>query len=178
MRYSMLLLPLLPITFALPYVPRSAPQVLDTIDELSTAVTDLTTAVNNFDGSLLGLIPQSLAIVKASTTLDVTILKATFLTSQSANFTSEESTQIVLKLAGQIGPIQASLEALKAKQPLFKQALIAPVVLLNLKVLKAHTGDFITALTAKVTPQLAGLLGIGATILNQAFDAAITVFEG
>jgi hypothetical protein len=115
MHYSMLLLPLLPISFALPHVVRSASQVLDTIDELSTSVTDLTTAVDAFDGSLLGLIPQSLAIVKASTTLDVTILKATFLTSTSANFTSDESTAIVLKLAGQIGPIQASLAALTAK---------------------------------------------------------------
>jgi hypothetical protein len=64
-----------------------------------------------------------------------------------------------------------------SQQPLFKKALIAPVVLLNLKVLKAHTDDFISALTTKVTSNLAGVLTIGATILDSAFDAAIAVFE-
>lgn len=118
MYYSMILLPLLPISFALPHVPRSqdlAPQVLESINQLNTAVTELTTAVNKFDGSLFGVLPQSLAVIGAETKLDATILKAAAITSQSSNFTAEESTQVVQTLATQIGPIQTSLDALKAK---------------------------------------------------------------
>ncbi|KAF2796492.1 hypothetical protein K505DRAFT_237551 [Melanomma pulvis-pyrius CBS 109.77] len=177
----MILLPLLPISFALPRVPRAqdlAPQVLESINLLNTAVTELTTAVNNFDGSLFGVLPQSLAVIGAETKLDATILKGTAITSQSANFTAEESTQVVQTLATQIGPIQTSLDALKAKYPVFKKTLESPIVLLDLKVLKKHTDSFISAVTAKVTPDQAGLLGLGASILDQAFDDAISVYQG
>ncbi|KAF2998646.1 hypothetical protein E8E13_007777 [Curvularia kusanoi] len=73
-----------------------APELLSTISELNTAVTDLTTAVNTFDGSLLGLIPQSFAVVSAEAKLDIEILKATYIAKQSANFTTEESGSIVI----------------------------------------------------------------------------------
>lgn len=122
MQLSLLFLSLLTASSALPLGPRQArqeqsfaPQLLTTINDLNTAVTDLTTAVNNFDGSLLGLLPQALAVVKTEAKLDLTILKATHITEKSTNFTAEESTGIVNSLAGGIGPIQASLEALKAK---------------------------------------------------------------
>jgi len=120
MQFSLLFLSLLSISSAIPIGPRQesqdlAPQLLTTIDDLNTAVPGLTTAVNDFDGSLLGLLPQSLAVVKAETKLDVTILKATYIADQSANFTADESTNIVNTLAGGIGPIQASLDALKTK---------------------------------------------------------------
>lgn len=119
MQLSLLFLSLLTVSSALPHEPRQkqslAPQLLTTINDLNTAVTDLTTAVNNFDGSLLGLLPQALAVVKTEAKLDLTILKATHITEKSVNFTAEESTNIVNSLASGIGPIQASLEALKAK---------------------------------------------------------------
>lgn len=119
MQISVLFLSLLTVSSALPLQPRQeqslAPQLLTTINDLNVAVTDLTAAVNNFDGSLLGLLPQALAVVKTEAKLDLTILKATHITEKSANFTAEESTTIVNLLAGGIGPIQASLEALKAK---------------------------------------------------------------
>lgn len=50
-------------------------------------------------------------------------------------------------------------------------------MLLDLKILKAHTGDLITALKEKVTPDNAGLLDLGAGILNAAFDSAIAVYQ-
>lgn len=119
MQLSPLFLSLLTVSSALPLGVRQeqsfAPQLLTTINDLNTAVTGLTTAVNNFDGSLLGLLPQALAVVKTETKLDLTILKATHITEKSTNFTAEESTEIVNSLAGGVGPIQASLEALKAK---------------------------------------------------------------
>lgn len=120
MQLSLIFLSLLSISSAIPIGPRQesqslAPQLLTTINDLNTAVTSLTTAVNKFDGSLLGLLPQALAVVKAETKLDATILKATHITKQSANFSADESTNIVNTLAGGIGPIQASLEALKTK---------------------------------------------------------------
>lgn len=119
MQFSLLFLSLLTVSSALPVVPRQeqsfAPQLLTTINDLNTVVTDLTTAVNNFDGSLFGLLPQAIAVVKTEAKLDLTILKATHITEKSASFTAEESTNIVNTLAGGIGPIQASLDALKAK---------------------------------------------------------------
>jgi hypothetical protein len=119
MHFSLLFLSLLTVISALPLEPRQeqslAPQLLTTINDLNTAVPELTTAVNNFDGSLFGLLPQSLAVVKTEAKLDLTILKATHITETSASFTAEESTNIVNTLAGGIGPIQASLDALKAK---------------------------------------------------------------
>jgi hypothetical protein len=119
MHFLHLFLFLLSVSYSLPVGPRQeqslAPQLLTTINDLNTAVMGLTTAVNNFDGSLLGLLPQALAVVKAETKLDVTILKATHIAENSANFTAEESTNIVNTLAGEIGPIQASLDAVKTK---------------------------------------------------------------
>lgn len=119
MQLSLLFLSLLTVSSALPLESRQeqslAPQLLTTINDLNTAVTDLTRAVNNFDGSLLGLLPQALAVVKTEAKLDLTILKATHITNKSASFSAAESTNIVNSLAAGIGPIQASLEALKAK---------------------------------------------------------------
>lgn len=119
MKLSLISLYLLTTSSALPIEPRQeqslAPQLLTTINDLNTAVTDLTTAVTSFDGSLLGLLPQALAVLKTEARLDLTILKATHITEKSVNFTAPESTNIVNTLASGIGPIQASLEALKAK---------------------------------------------------------------
>ncbi|KAJ4398274.1 hypothetical protein N0V91_010321 [Didymella pomorum] len=180
MQISVLFLSLLTVSSALPLQLRQeqslAPQLLTTINELNVAVTDLTVAVNNFDGSLLGLLPQALAVVKTEAKLDLTILKATHITEKSANFTAEESTNIVNTLAGGIGPIQASLEALKAKYTTFKNTLTAPIVLLDLKILKKHTDELINALSAKVTVDNVGLLGLGQGILDQSFDDAIAVY--
>lgn len=119
MQFSLFFLSLLTVSSSLSIEPRQgqslAPQLLTTINDLNTAVTGLTTAVNNFDGSLIGLLPQALEVVKAETELDATILKATSITEKSANFTAAESTSIVTTLAGGIGPIQTSLDALKTK---------------------------------------------------------------
>lgn len=61
---------------------------------------------------------------------------------------------------------------------MFKKFLIInPIVLLDLKTLKKHTDELVTALTAKVTPDNAGLLGLGAGILDGAFDDAIKTFS-
>ncbi|KAF9697744.1 hypothetical protein EKO04_004249 [Ascochyta lentis] len=179
---SLLLISLLSISSAIPIGPHHenkslAPQLLTTINDLNTAVIGLTTAVNRFDGSLLSLLPQALAVVKTEAKLDITILKATHIAEKSTNFTPEESTNIVNTLAGGIGPIQEFLEVLKKKYPQFTKTLIAPTVLLDLKILKKHTDDLITALTPKVTADNAGLLGLGKGILDQAFDDAIAVYS-
>lgn len=120
MHYSILLLSLLPLSYSHPLLSREAPQdlapqLLSQIKELNTAVTSLTAAVNNFDGSLLGLLPQALAVVATETKVDAITLKATYTANESSNFTAAESTEIVQTLATQIGPIQDSLNALKAK---------------------------------------------------------------
>ena len=51
-------------------------------------------------------------------------------------------------------------------------------MLLDLKVLKAHTDDLIGALEEKVTSNWTDYLSIGQSIIDQAFDDAITVYEG
>ena len=51
-------------------------------------------------------------------------------------------------------------------------------MLIDLKVLKKHTDGLIAAVQAKVTPDNAGLLGLGQSILDQAFDDAIAVYKG
>ncbi|KAH7061908.1 hydrophobic surface binding protein A-domain-containing protein [Paraphoma chrysanthemicola] len=179
MQLLFVILSFLSISSALPQpvVERDAPSLLATINDLNTAITKLTTAVNGFDGSLLGLLPQALAVVKAEATVDITILKATHIAESSANFTAAESQEIVGALATQIGPIEDSLNALKAKYPQFKKTLTAPIVLLDLKTLKKHTNGLIDAISAKVTPDNAGLLGLGKGILTQAFDDAIAVYS-
>lgn len=119
MRFSAVFLSLLSVSAALPVLPRQeaslAPQLLSTINDLNGAVVSLTNAVNGFDGNLLGLLPQLFEIVKTETTVDVTTVKATYITNQSSNFTAAESSEIVSTLATQIGPIQDSLTALKTK---------------------------------------------------------------
>lgn len=60
----------------------------------------------------------------------------------------------------------------------FKKTLESPIVLLDLKILKAHTDDLVAALTEKVTVANAGFLGLGQSIIDKAFDSAIVVYEG
>lgn len=131
MRFSTLALTLLPLTFALPTkeshqvsdlkrrATDQSAQVLEQITALNSSVAQLTTAVNNFDGTLLGLLPQSLAVITAETKLDATILKTTAITKQSSSFTQSESQAILGALAGTITPIQDSLTALKNKVSAF-----------------------------------------------------------
>lgn len=57
------------------------------------------------------------------------------------------------------------------------RTLTAPIVLLDLEVLKKHTDELIDALTTKVTADNAGLLGLGKGILDQSFDDAISVYS-
>jgi hypothetical protein len=199
MRYSLLLLSFISASYSLPLMLRAdpqdlTPQLLKQLDNLNTAVTELTAAVNNFDGSLLSLLPQGLGVVGTETKVDVTVLKAKDIAQQSSNFTAEESTEVVQTLATQIGPIQSSLDAIKAKvciamyngelrlsnmiqYPVFHRTLTAPIVLLDLKILKKHTDELIAAVKEKVTPDNAGLLDFGAGILDQAFDDAIAVYN-
>lgn len=119
MHFTLIFSVLLAVVSSLPVEPRQeqslAPQLLSTISDLNTAVAGPTTAINKFDGSLLGLLPQVLGVAKAEVKLDFTILQATHVADKSANFTTAESTNIVNTLAGGIGPIQASLDALKQK---------------------------------------------------------------
>jgi|SRR5690242_17520792 len=125
MHFTLIFSVLLTVASSLPFEPRQeqslAPQLLSTINDLNTAVAGLTTAVNKFDGSLLGLLPQALGVAKAEVKLDFTILKATHTADKSAHFTAAESTNIVNALASGIGPIQASLDALKQKVTLVWQ---------------------------------------------------------
>jgi hypothetical protein len=90
-------------------------QVREQINVLNSSVTELTTAVKNFDGSLLDVLLQSLAIISAETKIDATTLKTAFPTTQSSNFTEEESSSIVTTLASLITPITGSITALSAK---------------------------------------------------------------
>jgi hypothetical protein len=123
MRFLFFILSLLPLAVGLPqsqppFVRRASDlgsQVRVQIDILNSSVTELTTAVNNFDGSLLGVLPQSLAVISAETKLDATTLKTAFLTKQSSNFTEEQSSSIVTTLASLITPITGSITALSAK---------------------------------------------------------------
>jgi hypothetical protein len=169
------------------------PQLLSTIDDLNTVVTDFTTAVNNLDGSLLGLLSQALAVVKTKEKLDLAIMNPTSITEKSTKFSAEESTNLVYSLAGGIGPIQASLEALTANVclthifvrscPLTKSELYLQEDshsfnrLLDLRISKMHTNGLIDALHAKVTADNAGLLGLGKGILGQSFDDIIAVYS-
>lgn len=113
------ILSLLPFALSLPHAPRDvaslAPQVLEQIATLNSSLTTLTTAVNAFDGTLLHVIPQSLAVITAEASLDAATLKTTFITKISGNFTQTESNSVVAGLAGLIAPIQTSLTALSAK---------------------------------------------------------------
>lgn len=109
---------LVPLAVSLPQkfdTPSLAPQILDQIAVLNTSLNRLTTAVNDFDGTLLHVLPQSLAVIAAETSLDATTVKTTFITKRSGNFTETESNSVVGGLAGLITPIQASLTALSEK---------------------------------------------------------------
>ena len=118
MHFALLLLSL-PLAFSLPYKAHTttsfAPQVLEQITTLNTSLVSLTSAVNAFDGTLLHVLPQSLAVISAETSLDVATLKTTFIAKRSGNFSETESNSIVAGLAGLIVPIQTSLTALSTK---------------------------------------------------------------
>jgi hypothetical protein len=118
---SLIFLPVLTLTSALSLSlsPRQsqdlAPELLSQIADLSTSVTQLTSAVNSFDGSLLGVLPQGLGVITAEKKVDHLVLDATRTAQDSSAFTAPESRDILVALAGQIDPIKGSLEALKGK---------------------------------------------------------------
>lgn len=132
MRLTIALLSLLSLAtaFPFPFDPKKVPELhslqkratadlanetLAEISALNSSVTDLTTAVDAFDGSLLNVISQSVEVIAAESKLDATTLKATLIVKQSSNFTDAESNSIVVALAGLITPIQTSLTALTNK---------------------------------------------------------------
>lgn len=120
MHYSFFLLPFIAISHAVPLVPRQdsqdlAPQLIEQIRSLGAATKQLTTAVNNYDGSLFGVLPQGIAVISAEKKVDSLTLKATDTAQESSKFTAPESTEVVQTLATQIGPTQDSLNALKSK---------------------------------------------------------------
>jgi hypothetical protein len=120
MRFAILALPLIAAVSALPAIPQVqvtnlAPKVLKEVAELGKELTELTNAVNKFDGSKLGFIPQLLGVAGKETKVSNTVKKTTYLTKKSSNFTAAESTQIVQALAGQVTPIQGTLSAIQAK---------------------------------------------------------------
>ncbi len=120
MRYSTVLLSLLPACLAAPsLVPRGDQdrysQLLSTIGEIGSATADLTEAVNAFDPSLFTVVQDSVKVAVAEGKVDLNTLVATYWAHDSCNFTATESKTIVDTLAGQIGPIQASLTALQNK---------------------------------------------------------------
>jgi hypothetical protein len=78
-------------------------------------VTQLTTAVNNYDGSLFGVLPQGIAVISAEKKVDSLVSKATETAQDSSKFTAADSKEVVQTLATQIGPIKDSLSALKTK---------------------------------------------------------------
>ncbi|KAF1972644.1 hypothetical protein BU23DRAFT_568852 [Bimuria novae-zelandiae CBS 107.79] len=180
--YILPILTLVPLAYSLPSKTRQAsslaPQIIEQISTINASLISLTTAVNTFDGTLLHVLPQSLGVITAETSLDAAILKTTFTTKHSGNFTETESNSVVGTLAGLIAPIQTSLTALSGKYKVFKKTLESPIVLLDLKILKAHTDDLIDAVTAKVVPASAGLLGLGKSIIDAAFDDVIAVYQG
>jgi len=199
MHYSLFLLPFIAISHAAPLVPRQdsqnlAPQLIEQIRSLGAATKQLTTAVNNYDGSLFGVLPQGIAVISAEKKVDSLTLEATETAQESSKFVASDSTEVVQTLATQIGPTQDSLNALKKKvciavcdgepalnnmmqYPQFKRTLTAPIVLKDLKTLKEHTGGLVAAVKEKVTAQDAGLLDFGKGILDKAFDEAIAVYS-
>lgn len=60
----------------------------------------------------------------------------------------------------------------------FKKAFESLIVLFDLKVLKAHTDDLISALSEKVPAADATLLESGSSIIDKAFNSTIAIYEG
>jgi hypothetical protein len=61
--------------------------------------------------------------------------------------------------------------------PEFKRTLTAPIVLLDLKILKKHMGEFLATVREKMTVEDAGFLDLGKDVLSGAFDEAIAVYS-
>lgn len=119
MRFSLLPF-ILPLALAAPLSSRTtavslAPKILDQISTLNSSLASLTSAVQAFDGTLLHVLPQSLAVITAETALDAATIKTTLTAKFSGNMTDAESTSVVQALAALITPIQASLTALTEK---------------------------------------------------------------
>lgn len=182
MRFSNFALALLPIAYASPLVarddaPSSAAQLLSTINELTNNVKDLTSAVNNYEGSFITLLPQAFAVLIANNKVDSSTSKATDIIQKSSPFAANDSKEIVQTLASQITPIKASLDAIKQKYPAFQKTFLTPIVLNSLNQQQNGTDTLITALTAKVTPSDAGLLGLGKSILDNAFIEVVAIYN-
>ncbi|ORY01571.1 hydrophobic surface binding protein A-domain-containing protein [Clohesyomyces aquaticus] len=155
----------------------NAPRLLEEISNMNSFTVALTAAVNDFDGSLLGVLPQSIAVLSAQSKLDNSITKCTKIAQKSSNFTQEESQNVVASLGGVLTQTKDSLTALTGKYPQFKQTLEAPIVLSSLQNLKGKTGDMVKALQEKVTPETASFLGLEQGQIDQVFHDAIKVYS-
>lgn len=91
MRLSLFFLSLLSVGSSLLVEPRQESRGLAA--KVITKIIDLKKSVNNFSGSPSGLIPQTLAVLKAETRLNITILKATHITARSPHLHRREEYQ-------------------------------------------------------------------------------------
>lgn len=182
---------------------RDLTTVVDDLAALGADLGELDAAVTKYTGGLILALPVTAAELKAS----ATILKTTIDVQQSANFSDADSTTIALTLAGLEPNITGTLADITAKvclhlsptrdsrtsftyqmnrhscsllssqQPEFAASLLSPIVLLDLKTLKAQTDALVSAIESKVTATFAGLIATGSQAIDAAYDSAIAAYE-
>ncbi|KAL9624579.1 MAG: hypothetical protein Q9160_001243 [Pyrenula sp. 1 TL-2023] len=144
------------------------------INQISEATTDLQTTVANFNGNPL-VIPK---ILLQSSILLADINKATAVAQSSANLTDVEALTLAAQVQALATTVTSTLDTIVAKKPVFARELLAPGILLNLKLEKAATDRFSQATVSKVPVALQPIAASLIAPIDTAFDNAINEYTG
>ena len=143
------------------------------INNIESTTLELQDTVSGFNGNPLTVVK----ILAESTALLGDINKATFTAATSANLTDTEALALATTVQTLSGDVSSTLNTIVAKKPVFERELLAPSILLNLKLEKAATDQFSAALVSKVPPELQAIAQALAAPIDQAFDSAIDAYD-
>ncbi|KAL9616585.1 MAG: hypothetical protein Q9160_008565 [Pyrenula sp. 1 TL-2023] len=153
---------------------RDTAETLRNLQAIDTATRQLTTTVQQYDGSLLG----ALGINGASQNLGNQIDSANAAAQDEPPTSSADSQTIITFITGTLEPdIAASLNALVAKKPQFDNIGLSGLVLTNLQSLRQKTASYSATLVGIASADQAANARAAAAKIDADFARAIASFS-
>ncbi|ERT01709.1 antigenic cell wall galactomannoprotein [Sporothrix schenckii 1099-18] len=151
----------------------SGADIVSALDNVDSATQKLQNIVNGWSGGLLGslpILPQSARVLSA-------INDGTDTANDSDPLTQDEALGIATAVTTLSTTVNSTMTALINRHDDFEHLLLAPVVLIDLKLQKKASDDMSAAIIAKVPAALQGIASNLAAPIGASFDQAIEAFS-
>ncbi|KAL4919197.1 hydrophobic surface binding protein A-domain-containing protein [Aspergillus aurantiobrunneus] len=162
-------------------IKRDGAAVIDAVNTISESMVTLNSTVTSYQGGILGTV-TALKIEFQSVALSNDLRDAIAVTSDSANFTEDESLNVSAAFIDLQPNIFSTLDNIVAKKPQFDTGLLgigslAFLVRANLESQRDLAAELGEAVAGKLTPTYAGLAPLLNAQIADKFEEAIAVFE-